>query len=65
MTINFDGCDALWNEYINGILQWSDSHTNYEVLDEGSCLWVAPVVMPTDDKQYSWDEESQSWKLVE
>jgi hypothetical protein len=35
------------------------------VLDEVTCLWAAPVAMPTDDKQYSWDEESQSWKLVE
>jgi hypothetical protein len=35
------------------------------VLDDSSCLWTAPVVMPTDDKQYSWDEESQSWKLFE
>ena len=35
------------------------------VLDEVTCLWAAPVVMPTDDKQYNWDEESQSWKLVE
>jgi len=35
------------------------------VLDDATCLWTAPVAMPTDDKQYSWDEESQSWKLVE
>jgi hypothetical protein len=31
------------------------------VLDEVTCLWVAPVAMPMDDKQYNWDEESQSW----
>jgi len=31
------------------------------VLDDASCLWSAPVAMPTDDKQYNWDEESQSW----
>jgi len=35
------------------------------VLDEVTCLWTAPVAMPMDDKQYSWDEESQSWKSVE
>ena len=35
------------------------------VLDEETCLWSAPVVMPSDDKQYIWDEESQSWKSVE
>jgi len=31
------------------------------VLDEATCLWTAPVAMPTDDKQYSWDEETKSW----
>jgi hypothetical protein len=31
------------------------------VLDAVTCLWTAPVVMPMDDKQYNWDEESQSW----
>ena len=31
------------------------------VLDEATCLWVAPVAMPMDDKQYNWDESTQSW----
>ena len=24
-------------------------------------LWEAPVAMPTDDKQYTWDEATTSW----
>lgn len=24
-------------------------------------LWEAPVAMPTDDKMYTWDEETKSW----
>jgi hypothetical protein len=24
--------------------------------------WEAPVLMPQDDKMYSWDEENKSWK---
>lgn len=32
------------------------------VLDEASCLWNAPVAMPTDGKQYLWDEATTSWK---
>lgn len=32
------------------------------VLDEDTCLWNAPVAMPTDGKQYSWDEATTSWK---
>jgi hypothetical protein len=31
------------------------------VLDDASCLWTAPVAMPSDDKQYNWDEETKSW----
>jgi hypothetical protein len=31
------------------------------VLNEQSCLWEAPVSMPTDDKRYYWDEATTSW----
>jgi len=31
------------------------------VLNEDSCIWYAPVPMPTDDKRYSWDEATTSW----
>ena len=31
-------------------------------LNETSCLWEAPVAMPTDGKMYNWDEDSGSWK---
>jgi hypothetical protein len=30
-------------------------------LNEDTCLWQAPTPMPTDDKQYSWDEATLSW----
>ena len=32
------------------------------ILNETSCLWEAPVAMPTDGKMYNWDEDSGSWK---
>ena len=32
------------------------------LLDETTAQWKAPVDMPTDDKKYSWDEETTSWK---
>ena len=31
------------------------------VLNETTCLWDAPVAMPTDDKMYRWDEATTSW----
>jgi hypothetical protein len=35
------------------------------VLDEQTCLWGAPVAMPTDDKRYTWDEATTDWVEVE
>jgi hypothetical protein len=37
---------------------------NSWVLNETTCLWDAPVAMPTDDKRYSWDEDTTSWVEV-
>ena len=34
------------------------------VLDEATCLWVAPVAYPEDGNAYTWDEESVSWVVV-
>lgn len=40
------------------------------VLNEDTCIWVAPVAVPEDagtgepPKFYSWDEETQSWVEV-
>lgn len=33
------------------------------VLDEDTCLWNAPVAMPTDGNQYIWDESTISWVI--
>ena len=30
-------------------------------LDSNTCLWEAPVEMPSDGKLYTWDEENQIW----
>lgn len=34
---------------------------NFWLLDEETCLWNAPVPMPTDGKMYKWDEDTTSW----
>jgi hypothetical protein len=31
------------------------------VLNEDTCLWDAPVVMPDDGKIYVWDEATTNW----
>ena len=35
------------------------------VLNEDTCLWNAPVAMPTDGKMYQWNEDTQAWVEVE
>jgi len=34
-------------------------------LNDDSCLWEAPTAVPDDDSAYVWNEENQSWDLVE
>lgn len=34
-------------------------------LDENTCLWNAPIPMPTDGKLYYWDESSLTWINIE
>lgn len=31
---------------------------------DSDAKWVAPIPMPTDDKAYTWNEETQEWDLV-
>jgi hypothetical protein len=38
---------------------------NSWTLNETTCLWEAPVAYPNDDNNYEWNEENQSWDLVE
>ena len=35
------------------------------ILDEFSCLWVAPTPYPNDGERYVWNEETLSWVLTE
>jgi hypothetical protein len=34
------------------------------ILNEETCLWSAPVVMPDDGNLYEWNEETQNWVIV-
>ena len=33
-------------------------------LDEDTCLWQPPTLMPTDGNMYDWDEATLSWTEV-
>jgi len=34
------------------------------VLDEATCLWVAPEPYPEDGESYVWDEDAGDWVIV-
>ena len=34
------------------------------MLNEDTCLWDAPTPIPTDGKNYRWDEDTTSWVEV-
>jgi len=38
---------------------------NSWVLNEQTCLWNAPVIMPQDGKSYNWNESTLTWDIVE
>jgi hypothetical protein len=38
---------------------------NSWILNTTTCVWEAPVPMPTDGKNYIWNEESTSWVEVQ
>jgi len=38
---------------------------NSWILNEQTCNWEAPVVMPSDGQKYQWNENIKNWELVE
>ena len=35
------------------------------ILNEQTCNWNAPIPYPNDDNQYSWNEETKNWDLLD
>jgi hypothetical protein len=38
---------------------------NSWILNETTCLWESPIPYPQDNNKYSWNEQNQSWVLIE
>lgn len=34
------------------------------VLNETSCIWEAPVALPSGNNMYDWDEDNQQWTQI-
>ena len=37
---------------------------NSWILNEDTCIWEAPVVMPTDGGNYKWNETNLNWEEI-
>jgi hypothetical protein len=38
---------------------------NSWILNEDTCLWNAPIVYPQDNNEYTWNESTLTWDLIE
>jgi hypothetical protein len=38
---------------------------NSWILNEQTCLWQSPIPYPQDNNKYNWNEQNQSWDLIE
>jgi hypothetical protein len=60
---NYAGIGYTYNRNLDAFIP-PQPYTSW-VLNEQTCLWDAPVAMPTDNKVYKWNEETQSWDAIE
>ena len=35
------------------------------IINETTCGWEAPIAKPTDGQDYDWNEENQTWDLLD
>lgn len=59
---NFAGIGFTYDETLDGFIAPKEYPS--WVLNEESCVYEAPVAYPTDNKIYTWNEETTSWDLV-
>ena len=61
LRFNYAGIGFTYDETRDAFIQ-PQPYASW-VLDEATCLWVAPVAMP-EDGDYVWDEEAGDWVEV-
>ena len=59
---NFAGVGYKYDQTRDAFI--SKKPFNSWTLNETTCQWEAPVVKPNDGQRYSWNEENQTWDLV-
>ena len=59
---NYAGVGYTYDETLDAFI--APKPYNSWLLDEDKAQWKAPVDYPTDDKRYTWDENTTSWKEI-
>lgn len=59
---NFAGIGFTYDHELDAFIP-PKPHASW-ILNEDTCLWDAPVAMPTDGKTYEWNEATTSWVEV-
>ena len=60
---NYAGIGYTYDEERDAFIP-SQHHSSW-TLNETTCQWEAPVAYPDDGKRYNWNEDNQSWDLIE
>ena len=60
---NFAGIDMNYDESRDAFVP--DQPFPSWTLNEDTCVWEAPVEYPTDGQNYEWNEDNQTWDLLE
>lgn len=60
---NFAGKGFTYDEDRNAFIP--PKPFNSWILNEETCIYEAPVAKPDNDNLYSWNEENQSWDLID
>jgi hypothetical protein len=60
---NFAGIGFTYDEILDAFIPPKPFQS--WVLDEETCLWVAPVSRPTDGFTYFWNEATVDWELAD
>jgi hypothetical protein len=59
---NFAGIGMTYDEDRDAFI--SKKPYNSWVLNETTCLWESPVAYPNDGQSYNWNEQNQTWDLI-
>ena len=60
---NFAGIGMIYDEDRDAFIP--KKPYNSWILNENTCLWESPIPYPQDNNRYNWNEQNQSWDLIE